>query len=648
MTKPEHSAFPIAGIGASAGGLEAFRRLLGALPKSTGMAFVLVQHLDPHHDSILAELLSEVTQMEVAEVKGDVRVEPNHVYVIPPSKGLVFVDGLLKLLPRGPSGAAHMPIDAFFKTLAEAQGSQAIGVVLSGMGTDGTLGLQAIEAAGGIAFAQEPTSAQNADMPRSAIAAGGVDFVLAPEDIASELKRLGQHPYLAVRASSTTREEAPATSSGEDTGTESESFAHILELLHKTTGTDFSAYKKPTLRRRIARRMAVSRIESLRDYAAHLEENAGEATALYQDCLISVTSFFRDPEVFEVLAQQVLPRLLKDLPSHAPLRVWVPGCATGEEAYSIAICLLERMSKLAEAPGLQIFATDLSEAALAKARQGTYLVNIARDVSPERLKRFFTKVGDNYQINKSLREMCVFARHDMTRDPPYSRLDLISCRNVLIYLEPRLQELVFATFHYALRADGFLIVGSAETVGSSSALFSAIDEQRRVYSRQSVSGPPRLLAARSHANPSQLGQQQLARKPAASEVPRETDRMLLARYGPAGVVIDEGMRVLEFRGDTDPFLEQARQGHAEHRKAGAQGPDDGAAPGHRRGASHGRARSKARASGPPPRAPAERLHRGPAHQGPRGRRALPAGALRGRGAAGGDGTRDGAAVDGER
>jgi two-component system, chemotaxis family, CheB/CheR fusion protein len=545
--------FPIVGVGASAGGLEAFRRLLGALPKSTGMAYVLVQHLDPHHESILAALLSEVTQMHVAEVQGDVRVEPNHVYVIPPSKGLVLVEGVLKLVPRAP-GAAHMPIDSFLKTLADVQGSQAVGVILSGMGTDGTLGLRAIEAAGGIAFAQEPTSAQNADMPRSAIAAGVVDFVLTPEDIASELKRLGQHPYLAVAADGTPDAEAP-TSAHQDSRDEREGLAKVLELLRKIGGTDFSAYKKTTLRRRIARRMAVSRIETLQSYAVHLAGNAVEAAALYEDCLISVTSFFRDAEVFDILSEQILPILLKDRPSDAPLRVWVPGCATGEEAYSIAMCLLERMAKLASNPALQIFATDLSEGALAKAREGRYLVNIARDVSPERLRRFFTKDGDHYQISKAIREMCIFARHDLTADPPYSRLDLVSCRNVLIYMEPRLQELVFATFHYALGPDGFLIVGPAETVGASSPLFATVDDRRRIYSRKAVSGPPRLLAARGNANPTRVGVQQLARKPSASEVPRETDRMLLARFGPAAVVVDESLRVLEFRGDTEPFLE---------------------------------------------------------------------------------------------
>ena len=547
--------FPIVCVGASAGGLEAFRRLLGALPSNTGMAYVLVQHLNPNHESILAELLSEVTEMEVAEVKGDVRVEPNQVFVIPPSKDMVLEDGVLKLVPRGPPGAAHMPIDSFLKTLAETRGSQAIAVILSGMGSDGTLGLRAIEAAGGIAFAQEPSSAQSADMPRSAISAGGVDFVLTPEGIASELKRLGQHPYLAAAAGPAAIAGASTTAKAEDAAEEGESLTKVLDLLQKTGGTDFSAYKKTTLRRRIARRMVVSRIDKLPDYAAHLESNPAEATALYEDCLISVTSFFRDPEMFEALGEQVLPLLLKDRPADAPLRVWVPGCATGEEAYSIAMCLLEGMAKLSRNPPLQIFATDLSEGALAKAREGTYLINIEQDVSAERLQRFFTKVDDSYQISKSIREMCVFAHHDVTRDPPYSRLDLISCRNVLIYLEPRLQEVVFATFHYALRPDGFLVLGSAETVGASSPLFATVDEKRRFYSRKAVSGPPRLLSVRGSVSQSRVGAPQLPRKPTASEVPREADRMLLARFAPAAVVVDEGLRVLEFRGDTAPFLD---------------------------------------------------------------------------------------------
>ncbi len=555
MTTKQETSCPIVGIGASAGGLESFRRLLGALPRETGMAYVLVQHLDPHHESILAELLSEVTSMDVAEVTGDVKVEPNHVYVIPPAKGLILADGMLKLVPREP-GAVHMPIDSFLKTLAQAQRSQAIGVILSGMGSDGTLGLQAIEGEGGIAFAQEPTSAQSPDMPRSAINAGGVDFVLTPENIAVELERLSKHPYVAVRSPAVTGNDDPSDTSEEaETKADQEGLARILQLLRKTSGTDFSAYKKTTLRRRIARRMAVSHVETLRDYAIQLEGDTAEARALYEDCLISVTSFFRDREVFQVLSERVLPALLNGRTDDAPLRMWVPGCATGEEAYSIAMCLLESMAKLAQNPTLQIFATDLSESALAKAREGTYLSNIARDVSAERLRRFFTKVGDNYQISKAIREMCVFARHDLTRDPPYSRLDLISCRNVLIYLEPRLQDLVFATFHYALRPNGFLIVGPAESVNASSALFSVIEEKHKIYSRNATSGPQRLLSLVHDNNPRRLAAERLARKPAEADVPREADRMLLARFGPAGVVVDEGLRVLEFRGDTDPFLD---------------------------------------------------------------------------------------------
>lgn len=550
----EPGSFPIVGVGASAGGLEAFRRLLGALPSNTGMAFVLVQHLDPHHESVLADLLSEATHMTVAEVRGDVLVQPNQVYVLPPSKGLILVKGTLKLVPRQPRGTVHMPIDAFLRTLADAQGSKAIGVILSGMGTDGTLGLKAIEAAGGIGFAQDPQSAQNADMPRSAIAAGGADFILTPEDIASELKRLGQHPYLATTNVEATADAKATEKQDELDKGEQEALALILEQLRKTSGTDFSAYKKSTLRRRIGRRMAVCRVESLREYVDCLEGNAGESKALYEDCLISVTSFFRDRELFDALSDEVIPKLLENRPSDAPLRVWVPGCATGEEAYSIAICLLERTAQLAKNRTLQIFATDLSEAALESAREGRFLANIEQDVSSERLRRFFTKVGDHYQINKVVREVCVFAHHDVTRDPPYSHLDLISCRNLLIYLEPRLQEVVLATFHYALSPHGFLVLGQAETVGASAPLFATVDERRHVYSRSSAGGPPRLLSILS-GGPSRIAALPAARKPAVSEAAREADRMLLARYSPAGVLVDDTLRVLEFRGDTDPFLD---------------------------------------------------------------------------------------------
>jgi len=320
-------------------------------------------------------------------------------------------------------------------------------------------------------------------MPRSAITAGGVDFVLTPEDIARELTRLGRHPYLAIQEE--TRHATRAGAKEGDKSDDDDGLARVLALLRKASGTDFSAYKKATLRRRIARRMAVSHVETLDEYAGRLEGDLGEAKALYDDCLISVTSFFRDPQVFQILCDQILPGLLKERPPDEPLRIWVAGCATGEEVYSIAMCLLERTAELSRNPSLQIFATDLSEGALAKARDGTYLVNIARDVSPERLRRFFTKVRGGYQISKAIREMCIFARHDLTRDPPFSRLDLVSCRNVLIYLEPRLQEAVFETFHYALRPEGFLVIGPAETAASST-LFSPVEEKQRIYSRKAA------------------------------------------------------------------------------------------------------------------------------------------------------------------
>jgi len=470
--------FPIVGIGASAGGLEAFRQLLGALATDTGLAYVVVQHLDPRHESILAELLSEATSMDVSEVKGDARVEANRIYVIPPSQDIVFAEGMLKLVPRSKTGGAHMPIDAFLQSLAEAQGSQSIGVILSGMGSDGTLGLEAIKAEGGITLAQDPRSAKNEDMPRSAIAAGCVDLVLSPEDIAGELARLGHHPYVAAADP-----QAPSAAEGPS----SDGLARILVALLRATGADFSGYKTTTLERRIARRMAVRRIQTLEEYAQHLEGDREETDALYQDCLISVTSFFRDGEAFHALGEHVLPTFFKDRPADAPIRVWVPGCASGEEAYSIAICLLEAAGRRPSNPTIQIFGTDLSESALKRARAGLYLENIVQHVSPERLRRFFSKVENGFHVKQIVREICVFARQDVTRDPPFSKLDLISCRNVLIYFEPALQKKLIPVFHYALKPRGWLLLGSAESVGSASDFFAAANNSGVPYG---VISPP--------------------------------------------------------------------------------------------------------------------------------------------------------------
>jgi two-component system CheB/CheR fusion protein len=551
------ASFPIVGIGASAGGLEAFRQLLGALPVDTGMAYVLVQHLDPRHPSILADLLSQTTKMPVSEVKHDTRVEPDHVYVIPPSQDIGIADGILKLVPRSPGGRAHMPIDYFLRTLAAARGSQGIGVVLSGTATDGTLGLTAIKAEGGLAFAQDPGSAQFDGMPRSAIAAGGVDFILPPEEIAHELARVGRHSYLDAGPPPARSRGATAAATEEE---DKVSLDRIFALLRKGSGADFAGYKKTTLRRRIARRMIVNRIETLEDYARHAEGHAGEVQALYQDCLITVTSFFRDPAVFDALRERVFPLLLQDRATDAPIRVWVAGCATGEEVYSIAISLLERAGELSTNPSLQIFATDLSEDALAKARTGLYPEGIAQDVSAERLRRFFTKGEGGYQVSKALRERCVFACHDLAKDPPFSRMDLISCRNVLIYMEPRLQERVFATFHYALNPGGFLMLGTSESVGASSAFLAPVDDKHRIYARKKTLTPARLpfpAAAPEAEGPATLAVL-TPRVAVPPGIPAEADQALLSRYAPASVVVDDGLDILEFRGDIHPFLEHGR------------------------------------------------------------------------------------------
>ena len=442
QARPPRSDFPVVGVGASAGGLEAFRQLLGALPSDTGMAFVLVQHLDPSHESILAELLAKGSRMPVSEVRGDTAVEPDHVYVTPGRNDIAIEGDVLKLVPRLTTGGRHLPIDSFLRTLAEARGSKAVGVILSGTGSDGTLGARAIKAEGGIVFAQDLESAPHDGMPRSAIASGCVDLVLPPTRIARELSRLSRHPYV-ITPPGYERADEPSPSSPK----EKDGFRAILALLRRTTGSDFSAYKPPTIKRRIARRMALAKVETLEEYADYLEGHADEAQALHQECLITVTSFFRDPGTFEVLSREVAPRLLKDRPPGAPVRVWVPGCATGEEVYSIVICLLEAAGEQGTSPSFQVFGTDVSESAVERARSGRYLPHIAQDVSPARLQRFFAEVDGGYRVIKTIRDMCVFARHDVTRDPPFSRMDLISCRNVLIYLEPRMQQRVLAVFH---------------------------------------------------------------------------------------------------------------------------------------------------------------------------------------------------------
>jgi len=544
----DRKTFPIVGVVASDGGLEAFRSLLQALPADTGMAFVFVQHLDPEHESLLTKLLAHATRMPVAEVTEGVAVRPDHVYVIPPNTAMGIRNGVLHLRARRNQDGKHMPVDAFFHSLAENEGSRAIGVILSGVATDGTLGLAAIKAAGGITFAQDGKSAKYDGMPRSAIVAGCVDFVASPQGIARELKRIGLHPYLGVP------EHPPA---GEKPTQQDEGLRRIFALLRNATGIDFTNYKRSTINRRIARRMVLHKISGLRPYIRHLEENRSELTALFEDILIHVTGFFREPDTFRALKETVLPRLFRSRAPGEPLRVWVAGCSTGEEVYSVAIAVLEflkdQTSDQARSVPIQIFATDVSDSALEKARAGIYSESAVSGLSRERIRRFFIRADGGYQITKAVREMCIFARQDLAKDPPYSRLDLLTCRNVLIYMEPVLQKKVMTIFHYALKPSGFLVLGRSESISGFSELFTAVGRKRKIYSKKSSSPRPGFNLD-EHPKPAPAETPEKPDMAARFDVQKEADRVVMTHYAPAGLVASEDLQILQFRGNVAPYL----------------------------------------------------------------------------------------------
>ena len=540
----------IVGIGASAGGLEAFTQFLRNLPASTGMAFVLVQHLDPKRESMLTQILSQRTKMPVNEVKDGMAVEPDHVYVIPPNTDMTISGGILTLEPRPEVRGHHMPVDHFFHSLAEDQKNNAIGVILSGTASDGALGLKAIKAEGGITFAQDEKSAKYGGMPHSAVAANAVDFILPPEGIAKELVRISLHPYPPAKARAL-KNAGKADDRFFPNGNE---LGEIFAILKSTSGVDFSDYKQATPKRRILRRMGFRRIQNIKDYVKYLEDNPAEGEALCQDILIHVTGFFRDPETFAALADKVFPEIIKNRGPQRPIRVWVPGCSTGEEAYSLAIALVEFLGKNATNIPIQIFATDILEGAIHKARAGRYPESIASGFSPERLERFFVRMDGGYQVSKSIREMCVFAKHDLTRDPPFSNLDLISCRNVLIYLGTELQRRVMAVFHYALRPAGFILLGKSEAIGGFPILFASVDRKYKIYSRkQSPTRSDLDLAPANH----RLNKIDIRRDKddAGFDVTKEADRIVLSKYAPAGVIVNDRLEILDFRGRTGLFLE---------------------------------------------------------------------------------------------
>ena len=539
---------PIVGIGASAGGLEAFQEILATLPADTGVAFVFVQHLDPNHPSILGELLARGTK--VLQVKNQTPVEANKVYVIPPNVGMRLSGDKLLLTERTSGFGPHLPIDEFFRSLAEQCGSRAIAVLLSGTASDGTLGLRAVKEAGGITFAQDQTAKFDA-MPRNAIAAGWVDLVMPPTQIAQEILQICRHPYVAAPEAAAL-EEAQIPEPVADPAR----FEEVLNLLRTATGVDFTLYKPGTLQRRILRRMALHKAETAAQYVRLLRENRAELKALFHDILISVTGFFRENATFDALKKTVFPALFQKRSTESPIRVWVAGCSTGEEAYSLAICLLEYMRESDLDVPAQIFGTDLSEPALERARAGVYPESIATDVSPERLRRFFTRVDGQYQISRPVRDMCIFAQQNLTKDPPFSKLDLITCRNVLIYLGPALQAKVMRLFHYALKPSGYLVLGLSETVGGSSDEFSSIDRHLKIYSRKIGMPAVNQLDFGTYEDVRQEG---AARSPVSShlalDAQRRVDQIILSRYSPPAVLITEEGRILQFHGRTAPYLE---------------------------------------------------------------------------------------------
>jgi two-component system, chemotaxis family, CheB/CheR fusion protein len=542
--------FPIVGIGASAGGLEAFTQLLNYLPSDTGMAFILVQHLAPDKKSLLTEILSRATRMMVHEVVDNTTVEPNQVYVIPPNKQMVISQGVLKLMPREKIRGMAMTVDTFFLSLAEDRGNKAIAIVLSGGDGDGALGAKAIKAAGGITFAQCEDSAQVNSMPNTAIATGHIDFILSPQAIAEELVKISRHPYIATPPSVNVVEELE-TIPGEN------ALQSIFILLRATTGVDLTYYKHTTIRRRILRRMMLYQIERWSDYVTHLQNHPAEVLALYEDVLINVTSFMRDPEAFEALKSQVFPIITKDKSLQIPIRIWVAGCSTGEECYSIAICLLEFLDTQPIKPPIQIYATDISESAIEKARLGIYKQSQMENISPERLRRFFIQLDDGYQISKSVRELCVFAKQNLCADPPFSKLDLISCRNVMIYFGATLQKKIVPTFHYGLKSNGFLMLGTSETVGEFLDLFLLVDKKYKIYARKLA--PARLpLDIASNNYPLDLGNlNPQVNKETFTDVDLQllADQIVLNQYAPVGVITNYDLEILQFRGQTSFYLE---------------------------------------------------------------------------------------------
>ena len=540
------TALSIIGIGASAGGLEALEAFLSNIPKNSNLAIVIIQHMDPSHKGVLVEILQRVTGMQIFQVKDRMRVKANCVYVIPPNKDMSILHGVLHLLePVAPRGL-RLPIDLFFRALAEDQQEHSIGVVLSGMGSDGTLGSRAIKEKSGAIFVQDPTSAKFGGMPHSIIENGIADIIAPADELPNKIIAYLNHPRLLKKTDAILENKTQ------------NSLEKILILLRTQTGHDFSLYKKTTIFRRIERRMSLHQITRIETYVRFLRENPQEGKILFQELLIGVTNFFRDPEAWEQLRNEVLPALIAKVDPNQTLRAWVPACSTGEEAYSLAILFKEAVeqTKPKKNISLQIFATDLDQNAIDKAREGIFPANIAADVSTKRLDRYFLKVDRGYEIAKSIREMIIFAPQNITMDPPFTKLDLISCRNLLIYLTPELQKKILPLFHYSLKPDGFLFLGNAETIGSHANLFSPLSGKNRLYRRKDSPINFGLPEFPTSFTTTQTGDTVRPIK-SVSNLQSLADDLVLQKYAPAAIMTNENGDILYVSGKTGKYIEPA-------------------------------------------------------------------------------------------
>lgn len=538
--------FTIVGLGASAGGVEAFQKFVAAIPKNSGMAYVMVLHLHPNHESLLPEILSKSTELPVVEISDEVNIKPDHIYTIPENKILITVDGVLKLLPREGDAPFTYSIDIFFSSLGEIHENNAVGIVLSGTGNDGTLGLQAIKKNGGITLAQEPDSAGFPDMPKNAIEAKVTDFVLPVEKMPEQLMKLQQ----LVDKNYPDEDEKGIPRSYEEV------LKQIIFFIRQHKGIDFSYYKESTLRRRIARRMGLCRCEDVTEYYELLKNNKEELEQLLKDFLIPVTSFFRDPKTFQALTERVFPHLLENKLSQSTVRVWVAGCSSGEEAYSIAISLHEFLAPRAPDIKIQVFATDISESNIAKARLGVYNALDIQAIPPHLLEAYFVKIDNStYQINKTIRNSCVFAVHNFLKDPPFSKIDLVSCRNVLIYMTTFLQKKALTTFHYALKEKGVLWLGKSETANVVSDLFTLISNHDKFFSRKYTTSH---FTQESHYSMDETRNYKTdtIHTPMISQTDfqKNADEILLNHYTPPCVIVSDQNDIIHFRGDTSLFF----------------------------------------------------------------------------------------------